>query len=71
VYRQHRYRADHLELCRFFLPQCDEQMVKTFMDELFALHLELKAYRIAAGIPIRQMASPMLDPVEIKIGVSV
>lgn len=65
------YRADESEVSRFFLPQRDQHVVKRFMDNLFALHLEINAFRTRAGIPIRPMAPPIVDPVDIKIGVSV
>jgi hypothetical protein len=65
------YRANEREVSRFFLPQKDQQVVKRFMDNLFSLHLEINAHRTQAGIPIRPMAPPIVDPVDIKIGVSV
>mmetsp|Transcript_2362 Transcript_2362/g.6894 ORF Transcript_2362/g.6894 Transcript_2362/m.6894 type:complete len:635 (+) Transcript_2362:104-2008(+) len=65
------YRSNPRDVHQFFLADCPLSVTEKFMAELWELHGEINEFRQSHGIMIRQMAPPVLDPIDLKIAVTV
>jgi len=65
------YQADPKDFQRFLLPDCDPSILKRYMARLWRLHTEVSGFKVAHGIELRPMSAPALDPIDLKIAVTV
>jgi len=66
------FRSDPHDIHQFFdQKRVPLRVTDDFMHKLWGFHLELNEFKIKRGIRIRQMSPPVLDPIDIKIAVTV